>query len=67
MTRSRERAREGVEHTERASQALDGIGESIAVINDMNQQIARSTHEQAEVTREVVQQRIRALHVGVPS
>lgn len=53
MNKGQVRAREGVEHSVKASQALEDIMAAIMAINDMNTQIASAAEEQSSVADEM--------------
>jgi len=53
MAQSRSRSLEGVTAVDEASQSLSGISERIALISDMNIQIATATEEQSTVVEDI--------------
>ncbi|MGX9461317.1 methyl-accepting chemotaxis protein [Shewanella sp. A14] len=53
MEQSRSRSREGVAAVDEASQSLSGISERIALISDMNIQVAAATEEQSTVVEDI--------------
>ncbi|MGI2110879.1 methyl-accepting chemotaxis protein [Shewanella frigidimarina] len=53
MEQSRSRSHEGVTAVDEASQSLSGISERIALISDMNIQVAAATEEQSTVVEDI--------------
>lgn len=53
MEQSRSRSLEGVTAVDEASQSLSGISERIALISDMNIQVAAATEEQSTVVEDI--------------
>ncbi|GGB71389.1 methyl-accepting chemotaxis protein [Shewanella inventionis] len=53
MTQSSSRSKEGVAAVDEASQSLSGISERIALISDMNIQVAAATEEQSTVVEDI--------------
>ncbi|MGI2001337.1 methyl-accepting chemotaxis protein [Shewanella frigidimarina] len=53
MEQSRSRSHEGVAAVDEASQSLSGISERIALISDMNIQVAAATEEQSTVVEDI--------------
>lgn len=53
MVQSRTRSEEGVVAVDEASQSLTGISERIALISDMNIQVAAATEEQSTVVEDI--------------
>lgn len=53
MNRGQEKAKEGVQHAVKASEALEEIMAAITAINDMNTQIASAAEEQSSVADEM--------------
>jgi methyl-accepting chemotaxis protein len=53
MEQSRNRSREGVQAVDDASNSLSGISQQIALISDMNIQVAAATEEQSTVVEDI--------------